>query len=187
MVDVILRPFESSDRAAYVKLYEEAFPLSERKPFDYMLTPPAGDRYRLFTVSTPTVAVAGLVILAYAKVADEDFALLDYLAVSPEVRGQGIGHAILPLIRAYCHKRSTRLFLEIERPDDAADNSLQRIRRKAFYLSCGLCECGVAAKMYGTVMELLAYPTDVEGITLGVYQKVVEACYPADMGLPQGL
>ena len=145
------------------------------------------NHYELLTVSTPTLAVAGVVILAYAKVSGEDFALLDYLAVSPQVRGSGIGHAVLPLIGAHCHERGAKLFLEIEAPDRKADNAAQRVRRKAFYLSCGLCECGVAAKMYGTVMELLAYPADTEGITLEVYQQVVKACYPADMGLPQGL
>ncbi len=187
MVDVILRPFEASDKAAYVALYEGAFPASERKPFDYMIAPPTGDRYELLTVSTPTEAVAGLVILAYAEVGSRNFVLLDYLAVSPHMRGGGIGHAILPLVRAHCREHGAKLFLEIEAPDEAAENAAQRVRRKVFYLSCGLCECGVSAQMYGTTMELMAYPEDADSITLAVYRGVVEACYPPEMGLPYQL
>ncbi len=184
MIDVILRSFTDADRAAYITIYENAFPQSERKPFDYMLTSPTGDKYELLTVSTPSKAVAGLVILAYATVQDEIYALLDYLAVSPALRGLGIGHAILPLVQAHCQARGAKLFLEIEAPDDASENAKQRLRRKAFYLSCGLCECGVTALMYGTTMELMSYPEDADKVTLEVYRGVVKACYPPDMGLP---
>lgn len=187
MDNIILRSFEPSDTAAYVALYEDAFPLSERKPFEYMTQAPTADRYELLVISTPTVPRAGLVILTYAEVGGEIFALLDYLAVSPQVRGAGIGHAVLPLVRAHCHRKDARLFLEIEAPDDTAENAIQRVRRKAFYLSCGLCECGVSAVMYDTVMELLAYPEDANSITLEVYRGVVKACYPSEMGLPMPL
>ncbi len=187
MADVNLRLYTEADTEAYIAIYEGAFPVSERKPFDYMLTSPTKDRYELLTVSTPSAEVAGIVILAYATIDGNDFALLDYIAVSPALRGAGIGHAILPLVRDHCHKRGAQLFLEIEAPDDLAVNALQRVRRKAFYQSCGLCECGVRAVMYGTTMELLSYPEDVDAITLDVYQGVVQDCYPPDMGIPQGL
>ncbi|MBE6557995.1 MAG: hypothetical protein E7661_03165 [Ruminococcaceae bacterium] len=185
MNDVILRPYSPSDREAYVAIYEEAFPPSERKPFDFMLSPPANDHYKLLTVSTSSGAVAGLVILAYAPSGGEKFALLDYLAIPPHMRGSGIGHAILPLVRDHCHGQNARMFLEIEAPDPCAENAEQRLRRKDFYKSCGLCECGVKAWMYGTVMELLAYPEDAEHLTLDIYQDVVRACYPLEMGIPE--
>lgn len=185
MNNVILRPYTSSDREAYVTIYEEAFPPSERKPFDFMLSPSANDHYELLTVSTSSDEVAGLVILAYASSGGEKFALLDYLAISPDMRGGGIGHAILPLVRDHCHRRNARMFLEIEAPDPCAENATQRLRRKDFYLSCGLGECGVMAWMYETVMELLAYPEDAKHLTLEIYQDVVKACYPPEMGIPE--
>lgn len=184
MTNVILRPYAADDKDAYLALYESAFPPSERKPFDYMLTSPAKDHYELLTVATPTTAVAGLVILAYAEQHGQVYALLDYLAISPEMRGHGVGHAVLPLVRAHSRKRGARLFLEIEASDPAADNAEQRVRRKAFYLSCGLTACGVTARMYGTRMELLSYPEDAEAVSFGMYCRLAEVCFPPDMGRP---
>lgn len=184
MTDVILRPFEGTDKAAYAAIYEASFPLSERKPLSYMTDAPTGDCYELLTVSTPKTSVAGLVILAYATVEGRDFALLDYLAVTPACRGSGIGHAVLALVKAHCRARGARLFLEIEAPDDRADNAEQRIRRKAFYQSCGLDECGVTAQMYGTVMELLCYPEDRPYLNFAVYAALTKACFPPDMAPP---
>ncbi len=187
MSDIILRPYTAQDREAYTFIYEASFPSSERKALDYMLSAPVADRYELLVISTPSVHVAGMVILAYATVDGQDYALLDYLAVSPACRGMGIGHAVLPLLRAYCKERKVRLFLEIEAPDETAENALQRVRRKAFYLSCGLTDCHVFATMYGITMELLAFPEDTAFVTLRVYRELVKACYPPHMGLPEAL
>lgn len=186
MGDVMLRPYEATDRADYEQIYEEAFPPSERKPLDFILSAAAQGRYRLWVVSTNPCAVAGLVILAYAHVGETRYALLDYLAVSPLCRGQGLGHQILPLIYDHCRADGTPLLLEIEDPDTPAENQAQRRRRKAFYSSCGLVSCGVKAQMYGTVMELLTYPEYARDITLEVYQTLVRHCYPSDMGIPKG-
>ena len=46
-------------------------------------------------------------------------------------------------------------FLEIESTLEDAPNKNQRLRRKAFYLSCGLRELHTTAKLYGVNMELL--------------------------------
>ncbi|MBE6586115.1 MAG: GNAT family N-acetyltransferase [Ruminococcaceae bacterium] len=187
MTDTILRHLKATDVAAYKTIYEEAFPLSERKPFDYMTTPPANQYYELLVISTSACPVAGILILAYTTVQDTEFALLDYFAIAPSCRGQGLGHHALSLAHDHCLRRNAKLFLEIEAPDTSASNAVQRIRRKAFYFSCGLVECGVAAWMYDTVMELLAYPQDAQAITLDIYRDVVKSCYPAEMGLPTEL
>ena len=171
-----LTPYTPADRDAYISLYEQAFPASERKSLEWML---ADGNYDLWMISTPDVRVAGMVI----TVRHGELVLLDYLAVDPALRGQGIGHAVLPVVRR--QYADHHLFLEIEAPDETADNAEQRRRRKAFYLSAGLCECGVRVRMYGTDMELLAYPEDAPHVTFGEYAALVAEKFPADMGLPE--
>ena len=171
-----LTPYTHVDRDAYISLYENAFPACERKPLELM----ERDRdYDLWVISTPDVRVAGMVI----TVRHGALVLLDYLAVDPVLRGQGIGHAVLPLVRQQYADEC--LFLEIEAPDESADNAEQRRRRKAFYLSAGLCECGVRVGMYGTDMELLSYPEDAPLVTFEGYAALVGAKFPASMGLPE--
>ena len=172
---VILTPITPADRPAYNELYECSFPAAERKELDSLLTGAHADSYRVLVARTPDHPVAGLVITA----THGDLVMLDYLAVHPDLRGQGLGHAILPLAKAQCPDK--HFFLEIEYPAEDCDNLPERIRRKRFYLSAGLAETGIQARIYGTVMELLAYPEDVPHVTLDGYAKLVKALFPPDM------
>lgn len=184
MSDIRLIPLDEGNRPAYEMLYEASFPASERKSLDYMLT---GDRsafYEVLVVSTTDHPVAGMVI----TVTDGSLTMLDYLAVSPDLRGQGLGHAILPLV----HRRVKEtvggsFFLEIETPPpaciprDPCENAEQRVRRKAFYRSVGLVETGVRAFIYGNDMELLSFPEDAEQITFEGYDTLLKTTFPATM------
>ncbi len=170
-----LLPLTAADRPAYEALYEAAFPPAERKPIESMLTGTHASAYEVLVIATPTCRVAGMVI----TVRHGDLVMLDYFAVSPALRGQGIGHAALPLIRDRYPDR--HFFLEIEVPTEACENPVQRVRRKAFYRSAGLVETGVQAYIYGTAMELLAYPADAPRITFAGYAALVEAYFPSEM------
>ncbi len=172
---VFLRPFTHADRPAYEALYETAFPACERKPLDSMLTGDHADAYDVLVIETPDCPVAGMVI----TVTHGDLVMLDYLAMAPAMRGRGLGHAVLPLIRDCFPDK--HFFLEIETPMENCDNPTQRIRRKAFYLSAGMTETHVHAHIYGTDMELLAYPADAEHITFEGYAALIEAYFPPEM------
>lgn len=178
-VSIILRPLLPGDFPAFRQLYESAFPLSERKELSFMTDGPHADAYELSVIETPETAVAGLVI----TVSHGDFVLLDYLAVQPDLRSRGLGHAVLPLLMKRCREKNTRahVFLEIETPMDCCENPLQRVRRKEFYLSCGFAETFVRAHIYDTDMELLAMPADVPYVTLRAYAELLHATFPADM------
>ncbi len=183
-MNITLSPLTPPHRPAYTALYESSFPASERKELDYMLTGDKASAYEVLAVSTPDCPVAGMVI----TVTHGGFTMLDYLAVSPDLRGQGLGHAVLPLIRQRVKENGGgRFFLEIETPPpaciprDPCVNPEQRVRRKAFYLSAGMTETGVRAFMYGNDMELLAFPEDAEHITFEGYDALLRATFPADM------
>ena len=150
-----------------------------------MLTGEHASAFDVMVISTPDSPVAGMVV----TVTYGDLTMLDYFAVSPDLRGQGIGHAVLPLIRDHVRERGGgHFFLEIETPPplciprDPCDNPEQRVRRKAFYLSAGLVETGVRAFIYGNDMELLAYPEDTEAITFEGYDAPLQATFPKGMG-----
>ena len=54
-------------------------------------------------------------------------------------------------------------------------------KRKAFYLSAGLVETGVRAFIYGSDMELLAYPEDAPYIRFAAYQALLSETFPTGM------
>ena len=184
MKDIRLLPLRQEDRSAYEALYESSFPASERKDLDYMLTGDNSAAYEVLVVSTPDCPVAGMVI----NVTHGELTMLDYLAISPDLRGRGLGHAVLPMVRDRVKESGGgRFFLEIETPPpaciprDPCDNPQQRVRRKAFYASAGLVETGVRAFIYGNDMELLAFPEDAAAVTFEGYDALLRATFPADM------
>ena len=172
MVRANLSPVTPQDMEAYVTLYEQSFPESERKPLHFMTHGPYASAYQLLVVSTPDVKVAGMVI----TVAHKDLVMLDYLAIAPVLRGQGLGHKILPMVRALYP--NSILFLEIESPTEDAPNLQERLRRKAFYTSAGLVPCGVNVYMYDTRMELWAYPECVGKVTFEAYDELIAERFP---------
>ena len=180
MTNIKLMPLTEHDLSTYTALYEASFPASERKELDYMLKGPHASAYDVLVISTPDHPVAGMVI----TVTHGGLCMLDYFAVSPDLRGRGIGTAVLPLIRQISRGH---FFLEIETPApycdprDACPNPEQRVRRKAFYLSAGMVETGVRAFIYGNDMELLAFPEDAEAVTFEGYDALLKATFPAGM------
>lgn len=184
MTGIHLSRLREADRPAYEALYQSSFPPSERKTLDYMLTGDKSSAYEVLVISTPDCPVAGMVI----TVTHGDLTMLDYFAVSPDLRGKGLGHAVLPLIRD--HVRGSgggHFFLEIETPPplciprDPCPNAEQRVRRKSFYLSAGMAETGVRAFIYGNDMELLAFPEDTGCVTFEGYDALLKATFPKGM------
>lgn len=164
---MILKNVDEREMSLIKDLYEEAFPLNERKPCSVL----EDNRRRGITdiLSIDDEGFRGLVITAMYK----DMVLIDYFAVEGDERGKGIGGEALELIRKKYNGK--RVFLEIERPDESFANNGQRIRRKKFYLRNGLKDSGIAVNVYDTDMELLIFS---ENISFEEY----EALYREAMG-----
>lgn len=133
------------------KLYSEAFPPIEQKPFDILRKKADDGVVEFLAIEGDDGAFKGLAITALYG----DMVLLDYFAVAASERGNGIGSAALALLREYYADR--RFILEIERTDVEADNSGQRLKRKAFYLRNGLKPMPFLVNVFGTEMEVLTY------------------------------
>lgn len=95
------------------KIYLEAFPKSERKPFRLMKQK-AAEGVMEFLAIREKGKLAGLAITVLYK----DMVLLDYFAIEKSFRGQNLGTEALALLKKRYEGR--RFFLEIELPERKA-------------------------------------------------------------------
>ncbi|MBO5241547.1 MAG: GNAT family N-acetyltransferase [Lachnospiraceae bacterium] len=132
------------------KLYNEAFPANEKKPFWMIWLKHRGGAADVW-VAEQEGEFSGMAITMNGA----DLVLLDYFAVSSDKRSCGIGGAALKALQeAY---KGHRFFLEIESIEEGADTQAERERRKKFYLTNGMQELGVQVTLFGVDMELLGY------------------------------
>lgn len=145
----LCRPQKFTDWVNLYKLYLLAFPAAERKPWAMIRK-----MYRLGRTDIWCIVkddrFAGLAI----TINSPDIILLDYFAVEKDRRGQGIGTAALKALLA--HYDGKGFFLEIESTLENVPDIAMRLRRKAFYLSCGLAPMNTTATLFGVKMELLS-------------------------------
>mgnify|MGYP003303598594 FL=1 len=134
------------------KLYQSAFPKSEKKPFWMIVTMHRKGKSHVWRFAR-NGKFAGLII----TINGENHILLDYLAVEENQRGTGIGTEILQRMRS--HYAGKGVFLEIESVYEECDNKDQRIRRKHFYETCGMTSMEVFVWLFGVKMELMGFDT----------------------------
>lgn len=130
------------------RLYRLAFPASERKPFAMIIKMYRRGKTDIWCVEREG-RFAGLAI----TINGPDTILLDYFAVEPDCRGQGVGAEVLARLREIYGGK--RFFLEIESTLEPSPELELRKRRKNFYLRCGLQPMGVQVYLFGVKMELL--------------------------------
>ncbi len=135
------------------KLYLQAFPKEERAPFSLLMRKAnAADFFALYDNSK-------WVGLSYI-VRRGQLAYIFYLAISPNERGKGYGSAAMKALIEYY--KNCRLFLALEQLDKTADNYEQRLKRHAFYKSCGLSDLPYKIKEGGVVYSIMGVGGKVE-------------------------
>lgn len=132
------------------KLYQKAFPRSEKKPFSVILKKYREGKTDIWRF-TRNGRFAGIII----TINGTEHILVDYLAVEEHQRGSGIGSEILPLMRR--HYSGKGIFLEIESVYEDCENQAERIRRKHFYEKCGMQSMEVFVWLFGVKMELMGF------------------------------
>ena len=148
-MDIVLRkPKTALDWLRLRRLYGQAFPPQERKPFAVIRR-----MFREGKADVWCVLAQGKFAGLATTVNGEERILIDYFAVTEKCRGRGIGSgAMACLLNLYGHKG---VFLEIESTQTPGPEAELRQKRKAFYVSCGLEPLHVHAKVFGVPMELL--------------------------------
>ena len=130
------------------RLYIDAFPTSERKPFWVILQKVRAHKTDVWCLYAER-RFAGFA----TTVNGDNEVLLDYLAVKKAWRGKGVGsNALRALIARY---EPCGMMVEIESPFEPGEDQPERLRRKAFYQACGMETFGVMANVFGVAMELL--------------------------------
>lgn len=137
------------------RLYMQAFPKAERKPFAMIKQKVQKGSMDILAVRGENLALTGFAITLKYK----DMVLIDYFAIAPEFRNRGVGSEALRLLREWY--RDIRLFLEIEVVDPEAVNYEERRRRKQFYLRNGFSETGKFVSIFGVRMELMTYQCEI--------------------------
>lgn len=131
-------------------LYHKSFPQCEKKPFLRILSTYRKGKADVWYLSYKGY-FAGLAITINSK----DTILLDYYAISPRMRGHGIGSRVLRSMQK--HYAPKGLLIEIESCTPDAPNLKERTRRKEFYLRNRMVPLNIDVLLFGVEMELLGY------------------------------
>ena len=145
------------------RLYREAFPRIERKPFHMILRQCEKGEAELFAVENDSGKFAGLAFI----VKNRDIVMLDYFAIPPKVRGRGIGSKTLQLLRS--RYADSRFILEIESVNAPCRDLEARQKRRCFYLSNGMIPAGFTARVFFSDLEVL---TAGKPVTFDEYREL---------------
>ena len=132
------------------KLYCEAFPSYERKPFSMIRSMQKKGKSDVWYFEK-NGTFAGLVF----TINSDNVILIDYLAIAADRRGEGIGSKIIAQLREYYENKG--IFVEIESVFDKCENIDERLRRKQFYLNNHMIPMKVMVVLFGVEMELLGF------------------------------
>ncbi len=131
-------------------IYVEAFPKEERKPFYMLKHSVRKGKSEIFVAKENNLLLGFIAITPY-----NDIVMVDYLAVSSKIRSSGTGSKILQKIFDYYE--NSKIILLIERLDEKAHNSQQRIARKRFYLKNGFMSSEIFINGVSGNMEVLCW------------------------------
>jgi GNAT superfamily N-acetyltransferase len=136
----VLHSSNEPDFVALLKIYQTSIDPSEQKSAEDLARALADRRYRFSVTSLPTAenqhAVVGFSIMYTPS--QDDFWLLEYMAVAPGARSRGLGRAIFNAA-ASAARAEGRLYgvLEVDAVSGSFEQRQERRRRLAFYQSLG--------------------------------------------------
>ncbi|MDO4276236.1 MAG: GNAT family N-acetyltransferase [Eubacteriales bacterium] len=148
-------------------LYQRAFPKEERIPMG-ILQIMSG-----FKIFDALAFYDGERLCGFSySIVREKAVLLMYLAVNDNMRSKGYGSRIL----TYLKKRYSDkpVILEVEEPDDSADNADQRQSRIAFYKRNGFYETNEYVKIRNVRYEIMSTE---DGFTAEEFRELQKAIF----------
>lgn len=130
-------------------LYYSSFPKNERRSFpELMENRMGGTEVYCFYDDEMFVGMACLLN-------SHTISHIIYLAVEDSLRGKGYGSKALELLHK--SKAGKRILVDIELPDERAENARQRKMRKEFYIRAGYAETPVKYEWRHENYEILSF------------------------------
>lgn len=130
-------------------LYYRAFPKNERRSFPELQENRFGNT-EMFSFFDGETFVGMACMLNGLSISH-----IIYLAMDESVRGQGYGSKALQLLHQ--SKPGRKIMVDIEIPDEQAENAAQRRMRKKFYLRAGYEETPVRYEWRHENYEILSF------------------------------
>ena len=131
------------------ELYYRAFPKNERRSFPELVENRFGGT-EVFCFYDEETFVGMACLLNSPTISH-----IIYLAVDESLRGHGYGSKALELL--HCNKSGRKIMVDIEVPNENAENAEQRIMRKRFYLRAGYKETPVKYEWRQENYEILSF------------------------------
>lgn len=152
------------------KIYNEAFPVAERKPFSE-LTDLSRDPDVHMTIIQEQGKNMGL---AFFYELSPTSIYLVFFAMDPALRGQGWGSKVLTQLK---QMYPDGIVLESEQTGKAAPNESQRQKRYRFYHHNGLTDSGYVTELNGMQFHILT--TGQPGLVAGYQEALTKFKLPA--------
>lgn len=173
-------------KTIYVPCLTRDFPADELMPFRRMeALVRSGNQTVLGFYDNQGLAAYAVFILSPGSPA----ALLNYFAVQPRCRGEGVGTACLQLLgQAARTFGAGYVVFEVEAPGSAANQADREIRQKRvdFYLRGGASSTHVSSWLYGVDYDIMILPGERPPAGSAQVRDDLEALYhivvPADPG-----
>lgn len=145
---------EEQIRLLYDQSLSRDFPPSELKSLSAILHMHRRREYDVLGVYESN-AFVGYALVYCPR--NQRLALLDYFAVEPAYRRQGLGGTILKLLRMHYGNSTDALLIECERPKSAPDEMEAR-KRIQFYTQAGAVLTRVRIWLFGVEYSILVLP-----------------------------
>lgn len=132
------------------RIYLEAFPKSEQKPFSSLKRGVKRGKLEIYAAKEEGTVLGFAVVIPHG-----DQVMVDYLAVNQRLRSRGTGSFILQQL---CRRFSDKaVVLLIEELDEQAENYPQRVARRKFYVKNGFRSADLHPRINGSGMEVLVW------------------------------
>lgn len=127
---------DSTSFDGFYAIYSTAFPTSEQKSMKALLTMLNDPSYTIFVILNDE-KIVGFTIMYHPQ--NEDFFLLEYMAIDTTQRGVGLGSTLLKesLECLYKNYGVRALLIEIDSPEKASSEQIIRDKREQFYRRLG--------------------------------------------------